>query len=248
MTSLILVPGLMCDETVWKAQIQALSDVAECQVADHGSLDSLPSMASAILEHAPPKFALAGHSMGGRVAFEVLRKAPERVEKLAIFDSNFKPLAAGAAGEEEASGRYRLLAKAREEGVRAMAAEWVQGMIHPDRKKDSALVTEIVDMFGRKTADVFEGQIRALLNRPDAGPLLGAIRVPTLILCGREDAWSPPSAHQEMAARIASSELVIVPQSGHMVTMERPEEVSEAMRAWLLSGNQRTTQPGAAGS
>jgi pimeloyl-ACP methyl ester carboxylesterase len=89
-------------------------------------------------------------------------------------------------------------------------------------------------MFERKTAEIFEGQIRALLNRPDAGPILAEIRVPTLILCGHEDAWSPPSAHEEMAARIASSELVIVPQSGHMVTMERPEAVSEAMRGWLL--------------
>jgi pimeloyl-ACP methyl ester carboxylesterase len=233
MTPLVLVPGLMCDETVWKAQIHALSDVAECQVADHGSLDSLPAMATAILEHAPPRFALAGHSMGGRVAFELLRQAPERVERLAIFDSNYRPLAAGPAGEEEAAGRYRLLAKARAEGVRAMAEEWVQGMIHPDRKNDSALVTAILDMFERKNADIFEAQIRALLNRPDAGPLLDQVRVPMLILCGREDAWSPPSAHQEMAARIPSSEFVIVPQSGHMATMERPGEASEAMRAWL---------------
>jgi len=88
-------------------------------------------------------------------------------------------------------------------------------------------------MFERKTAEIFEAQIRALLNRPDAGPLLEEIGVPTLILCGREDAWSSPSVHQEMAARIPRSELVIVPQSGHMVTMERPDEVSEAMRAWL---------------
>ncbi|HLH43182.1 MAG TPA: alpha/beta hydrolase [Bryobacteraceae bacterium] len=236
MTSLVLVPGLMCDETVWEAQIEALSDVAACRVADAGSLDSLGAMAAAILEEAPPRFALAGHSMGGRVALEVMRKAPERVEKLAILDSNFKPLAAGAAGEQEAAGRYRLLAKARKEGVRAMAAEWVQGMIHPDRKSDTALVTAIMDMFERKTADIFEAQIRALLNRPDAGPLLADIRVPTLILCGCEDAWSPVAVHEEMAARIASSKLVAVAQSGHMTTMEQPGEVGKAMREWLLSG------------
>ena len=223
----------MCDETVWKAQIQALSGAARCEVADHRSLDSLPAMASAILGHAPARFALAGHSMGGRVAFEVFRQAPERVERLAIFDANFRPLAAGTAGGEEAEGRYRLLEKARAEGVRAMAAEWVQGMIHPDRNNDSALVTAIIDMFERKTAKIFEAQIRALLNRPDAGPLLDHIGVPTLILCGREDAWSPPSVHQEMAARIPQSELAIVPQSGHMVTMERPNDVSEAMLRWL---------------
>lgn len=229
----MLVPGLMCDQTVWKDQIQALSGIAHCQVADHGSLDSLPAMASAILKNAPPKFALAGHSMGGRVAFEIFRQAPERVERVAIFDTRYQPLASGAAGEQEAAGRYWLLAKARSEGVRAMAAEWVQGMVHPDRRSDSALVAAILDMFERKSADIFEAQIRALLNRPDASPLLQQIRVPALILCGREDAWSQPPAHEEMAARIPSSKLVIVERSGHMVTMERPDEVSAAMRAWL---------------
>jgi pimeloyl-ACP methyl ester carboxylesterase len=233
MTSLVLVPGLMCDETVWKPQIQALTGLADCQVADHGSLDSLPAMASTILQKAPPRFALAGHSMGGRVAFEIFRQAPERVERIAIFDTRYQPLASGMAGEEEAAGRYRLLKIARSEGVRAMAVEWVQGMVHPDRRNDSVLISAILDMFERKSAEVFEAQIRALLNRPDAGALLERIQVPTLILCGRDDAWSQPAAHEEMAARIPSSKLVIVERSGHMVTMERPDEVSVAMRAWL---------------
>jgi pimeloyl-ACP methyl ester carboxylesterase len=234
MTPLVLIPGLMCDETVWKAQVEALSGVAECRVAGHNGLDSLPAMALAVLENAPPKFALAGHSMGGRVAFEVFRQAPDRVERLAILDTKYQPLPAGELGEDERAGRYRLLAKARLEGVRAMAADWVQGMIHPDRQNDSVLVSAILDMFERKTAQIFEAQIHALLNRPDAGPLLSQIRVPTLILCGREDSWSPPETHAEMAGRIPSSRLVVIEKSGHMVTMERPEEVSRAMREWLL--------------
>ncbi|HEY6339996.1 MAG TPA: alpha/beta hydrolase [Bryobacteraceae bacterium] len=233
MTPLVLIPGLMCDETVWKTQVDALSDLAECRIAAHNGLDSLPAMAAAILEDAPPKFALAGHSMGGRVAFEVFRQAPERVERLAILDTKYQPLAAGESGEEEKAGRYRLLEKARSEGVRAMAADWVQGMIHPDRRNDSALVSAILDMFERKTAQIFEAQIRALLNRSDAAPLLSQIRVPTLILCGREDSWSPPQPHEEMAARIPASRLVVIEKSGHMVTMEQPDEVSRAMREWL---------------
>jgi pimeloyl-ACP methyl ester carboxylesterase len=233
MTPLVLVPGLMCDEAVWKEQIAALCDIAECSVANHGARDSLPAMAAAILENAPPKFALAGHSMGGRVAFEVIRRAPARVERLAVFDTNFPPLAPGEAGEQEKAGRYRLLAKARSEGVRAMAADWVQGMIYPDRRSDSVLVSAILDMFEKKSTDIFEAQIRALVDRPDAGPLLGQIRVPTLVLCGRQDAWSPPSAHEEIAARIPSSRLVVVEESGHMVTMERPREVATAMREWV---------------
>lgn len=235
MTSLILVPGLMCDRTVWDAQIAALSDIAECIVADHDCLNTLPAMASAILENAPRKFAIAGHSMGGRVAFEVFRQAPERVERLAIFDTKYQALAPGEAGEQERAGRYKLLEIAKTQGVRAMAQDWVQGMVHPARRSDSWLIPAIVEMFGTKTAKVFEGQIHALLNRPDATPLLSQIRVPALILCAREDAWSPPTAHQEMAARISSSKLVIVENSGHMVPMEQPHAVSTAMREWLAA-------------
>jgi pimeloyl-ACP methyl ester carboxylesterase len=235
MTSLILIPGLMCDRTVWEPQIRDLSDIANCCVPDHRGLDTLPAMAAAILEQAPATFALAGHSMGGRVAFEVFRQAPERVERLAIFDTRYQPLPAGTEGEQEREGRLKLLAIAKSEGVRAMAQEWVQGMVHPDRKSDPALIPAIVEMFGRKSAQIFEAQIHALLNRPDAGPVLAEIRVPTLILCGRQDAWSPPAPHAEMAAKIPSSRLVIVEDSGHMVTKERPEQVSRSMRTWLGS-------------
>jgi pimeloyl-ACP methyl ester carboxylesterase len=174
--------------------------------------------------------------MGGRVAFEVFRQAPERVERLAIFDTKYQPLPAGEAGEQEREGRYKLLAIAKTAGVRSMAQEWVQGMVHPGRKNDPELIPAILDMFGRKSPQVFEAQITALLNRPDASPLLEQVRVPTLILCGRHDAWSPPAPHIEMSAKIASSRLVVVEDSGHMVTMERPDEVSKAMRGWLAAG------------
>lgn len=234
-TALVLVPGLMCDRTVWESQIQAVSDIAECSVADHGSLDSLPAMAAKILREAPPSFAIAGHSMGGRVAMEVFRQAPERVERIGIFDTKYQPLPPGEAGEQEKAGRYRLLAIAREQGVRVMAREWVKGMVHPDRLADTPLTDAILEMFARKSADIFAAQLHALIHRPDAAPLLSQIRCPALILCGREDAWSPPPPHQQMAAKIPCSKLVIVERSGHMVTLEQPEAVSRAMRDWLLS-------------
>lgn len=223
----------MCDQTVWKPQVEALSGIACCQIADHGSLDSLPAMAEAVLRAAPPKFALAGHSMGGRVALEVFRLAPERVERLAIMDTKYQPLPPGEPGEQEKAGRYTLLGIARSQGVRAMAERWVQGMVHPDRLSDSGLLSAILDMFDKKTPDIFAAQLHALIHRPDATPLLAAVRCPTLILCGKQDSWSPPPPHEEMAARIPSSTLVIVENAGHMVTMERPEEVSNAMKAWL---------------
>jgi len=172
--------------------------------------------------------------MGGRVAFEVYRKAPGRVTHIALFDTNYVPLPSGEAGENEARGRKDLLDLARVEGMRAMSKKWLEGMIPPYRQKDTALVEEIVAMFERKSPDQFEKQLRALLNRPDAGPALAAIRCPALVLTGVDDAWSPPKRHEEMAAAIPASTLVLVEKCGHMSTMERPDEVSRAMRNWLM--------------
>jgi pimeloyl-ACP methyl ester carboxylesterase len=152
---------------------------------------------------------------------------------MALMDTGTHPLAAGEAGERETAGRYRLLEVARREGMRVMARDWVQGMVHPTRLGERELIDRILDMFESKSPDIYAAQIRALLNRPDAGPLLKTIRVPALLLSGHEDAWSPPERHVEMAAVIADSILVDVPVCGHMSTMERPEAVNAAMRAWL---------------
>ena len=231
--TVILIPGLLCDAIVWRNQIAALEDLADVEVSAHGTQDSLIGMAQTILANAPPRFAVAGHSMGGRVAFEVFRAAPDRVTGMALMDTGSHPLAAGEAGEREAAGRYRLLEVARRDGMRAMAQAWVQGMVHPSRLGERDLIDSILDMFESKSPDIYAAQIRALLNRPDAGPLIGAIRVPTLLLAGHEDAWSPPERHAEMAAVIPSSTMVDIPACGHMSTMERPEAVSTAMREWL---------------
>jgi pimeloyl-ACP methyl ester carboxylesterase len=231
--NLVLLPGLMCDSAAWTHQIAALSDIAECTVMDWGTLDSLTGMAEQVLEMASPRFALAGHSMGGRVAMEVYRRAPERVTHIALFDTNYVPLAPGEAGEKEARGRRELLDLARSQGMRVMSRKWLEGMIPPYRQTDAALVEEIIAMFERKSPDLFERQMRALLNRPDAGPVLGQIRCPALVLTGMDDAWSPPRKHQEMAAMIPGATLVLVEKCGHMSTMERPDEVSRAMLEWL---------------
>ncbi|MEO6184868.1 MAG: alpha/beta fold hydrolase, partial [Steroidobacteraceae bacterium] len=130
---LILVPGLMCDDTVWKHQITALGAHRHLQVADHGLSDSLGVMAERILERAPPRFALAGHSMGGRVALEVVARAPERVSRLALLDTGYEALVPGEAGERERAGRYRLLDIARRDGMLVMAKDWARGMVHPAR-------------------------------------------------------------------------------------------------------------------
>jgi len=190
--------------------------------------DSILAMAEAVLRWAPPTFALAGHSMGGRVAFQVYRLAPERVTKIAVMNTG-----SDARSETEELGRRKLLSIARSEGMRPMAVEWLKGMIPAFRQSDTALVEEIIKMFERKSPDLFEIQMLALLGRPNATPLLSHILCPALVLTGFDDAWSPPARHLEMAQSIRLSELVVIPKCGHMSTMERPEEVTAAMREWL---------------
>ncbi len=226
----VLLPGLLCDREVWQAQIDA---IGPCHVADYGTLDSLQAMAEHVLATAPAgPLSVAGHSMGGRVAFEMLRQAPQRIERLALLDTSYHPLAEGEAGETERAGRMSLLATARRDGMRTMAREWALGMVHPSRH-DTPLFEAVLDMFERKTPDIFAAQINALLTRPDCGDLLGHIPCPTLLLCGRDDAWSPPARHEFMQQRIAGSRLVIVETCGHMSTMEQPEAVSRALSEWL---------------
>jgi len=231
--ALVLLPGLMCDRTVWESQILDLADIADATVAEYALLNSLPAMAEHVLKTAPARFALAGHSMGGRIAMEIFRQAPERVSHLGLMDTRHHPLPPGEVGEKERAGRMALLEVARQKGPRAMGEEWVKGMVHPDRLKDRDLIDAILDMFARKTSQIFEAQQTALLTRPDAGPLMREIRCPALVLCGREDGWSTPDWHEAMAREIPGAKLAILERCGHMSTMERPAEVSKAMRAWL---------------
>lgn len=178
--------------------------------------------------------------MGGRVALEVFRAAPGRVTHIALLNTGYQERPDDVAGEQESCNRYALLEVARTQGMRAMAERWIPPMIHPDRRTDAALTGAIAKMFSRKTPEIFEAQIRALLDRPDAGRVLGEIRCPALLLSGREDCWSPPARHAQMAARIpggptAPPRLMIVPHCGHMSTLEQPPAVAEALRAWLLN-------------
>jgi pimeloyl-ACP methyl ester carboxylesterase len=233
-THLVLVPGLLCDHAVWETQSRDLGDIAEISVADHGLSDSLAQMADAILQKAPGRFAIAGHSMGGRVAFEVLRQAPERVAAVALLDTAAGPRRPGPTGEQEAAERYRLLDKARQQGMRSMGIDWSRRMVHPARLSDERLMGDILDMIERKTPDIFAAQIKALLERADARPVLAAIRCPALVLCGREDSWSVLATHEEMAKAISHSRLAVIEKCGHMSPMERPAEVTAALRDWLV--------------
>lgn len=231
--TVLFLPGLMCDRAVWEPQIAALSAGHTCVVADYGGADSLTAMAQSALEAAPARFSMIGHSMGGRVALEVMRSSAARVTRLALLDTGYQARPEGQAGEVEAAKRYRLLDIARSQGMRAMGREWVRGMVHPGRLSDEALLESILAMIERKTPDIFAAQIRALLERPSADAVLRAVRCPTLILCGRQDSWSPLGRHEQMARMVGGSRLEVIEDSGHMVTMERPEPVTAALTQWL---------------
>lgn len=234
---LMLLPGLLCDHAAWTAPAQRLAALADCRIAAWGMLDSIEAMASHLLASVPePRFALAGHSMGGRVALEVMRQAPHRVERLALLDTGFQPLPPGPAADRERDIRGALLAQARSAGMRAMGRNWAAGMVHPDRV-GSPLFEEILDMIERSDPGQFDAQVRALLGRPDATLLLPAIACPTLLLCGRQDHWNPPDHHVAMRERIPMAWLEVVEDAGHMTTMEAPQAVAAAMAAWLRFAN-----------
>ena len=233
MSTLILLPGLMCDASVWAPQVAALSPQVHVLVPDYGLRNSLTAMAQQVLDEAlAPRFALAGHSMGGRVALEVLRLAPQRVTHLALLDTGTHPRAPGEAGDKERAGRLALLALAQAQGMRTMGQQWLRGMVHPN-VVDTPLYEAMLAMLARSSPAQFAAQIEALLGRPDAAPLLPGIACPTLVLTGRQDAWSPPPQHEAMAQAIPGAVLSIVEDCGHMSTLEQTQAVNAALTAWL---------------
>lgn len=226
--SLVLVPGLMCSPALFDAQVDGLRDVATVEVADVTRQPSLVEMARDVLAAAPERFALAGLSMGGYVAFEMLRQAPERITRLALLDTN-----ARADRPDQIKVREVLIGLARTMGARAVQGLLLRHLIHPSRLTEATLTNRILDMADWVGPVAFERQQRAIMARPDNREFLSTIRCPTLILVGKEDQLTPVKVHDELAAGIAGSRLEIIPVSGHLPTMERPAEVNALLRRWL---------------
>ena len=225
---LLLLPGLLSDEFIWRAQCRDLTSQADVHVADYHDCDSIEAMAQRVLATAPADFVVAGHSMGGRVALEIQRLAGHRVRAIALMDT-----ATGTRAEGEEVKRLRLVDLALTSGMAAVAREWLPPMVHPSRHTDEEFMTELGAMVQRFTPARFAGQIRALLNRPDATPVLATITCPALVLCGRQDAWRSPEQHRELAQKIPGATFVMVENCGHMAPVERPAEVTGALRDLL---------------
>lgn len=227
---LVLVPGTLCNEVAWAPQARALSDIADPEIADLRGQASLSEMAATILQKAPPVFALAGHSMGGRIALEIVDQAPERVSRLALLDTGTHPVAEG-----EPARRAKNVDVVATDGLAAFAEPWVRAILPPYRLEGIELVAAVRGMILSFDTSDFQAQSTAMLGRRDLAPILKSIECPTLVLCGEDDTYSPPNQHRSIAAEIADARLVIVPRCGHMAPMERSDAVSAALRDWLLS-------------
>jgi pimeloyl-ACP methyl ester carboxylesterase len=232
---LLLLPGMVCDQAFWAAQVDALAAICEPRVMGYGVLDSFGDMAETVLAQAPERFALVGHSMGGRIALEIMRRAPERVLKLTLACTDYRGHESAETRAAEAARREMLLAKATTEGMESFARMWVSYILPPYRLTDEPLVTDVVAMMARQPVEALAAQTHAALMREDHSELLANISCLTLICAGEDDALRPVEIHRQMAERIPNSSLTVIERSAHMVAMERPEAVTDALRDWLLA-------------
>jgi pimeloyl-ACP methyl ester carboxylesterase len=226
--TLVLVPGLANTSTLFAAQIEALSPEREVIVADHGQDDSLAAIASRLLSRAPQHFAIAGLSMGGYVALEVLRQAPERVRRLALLDTSARP-----DSPEARQDRERLITLAEVGRFEDILSKLWPRLVHPDRQADRELKAEVLSMMRETGAEAYIRQQRAIMARPDSRAMLPGIEIPTLVLVGDGDAITPPNIAREMAEMIEWSSLLVIPGSGHLSALEKPDLVTQAMQLWL---------------
>lgn len=230
---LYLLPGLLCDHRCWVHQQAALSAIAEVRIPSFRGFSSLRDMAQSVLDDAPERFSVAGHSMGGRIAWELMDLARDRIERLCVLDTGVHPVT-----PEEPAKRENFLALAARD-MRALAEFWVPPMVHPDRHGNRELMDTIYEMVLSYSEEEFRGQITALLSRSDQSRYLPDIEQEVLLICGAQDQWSPVGRHEEMQALLPHSRLEVIEHCGHMSTMERPEEVNRILLEWMKGGATR---------
>ena len=235
---LLLLPGTLNDAGLWRAQADALGHQADIQIADLASQRSTAAMADEAIAAMPAgPFAVAGFSLGGFVAFEVMRSAAGRVQGLALVNTQ-----ARAESPEGKPGREKMMALAGRDFPR-LTASLIQFMLPPPRQDDAALVAAIQSMMDRVGADAFVRQSQAVMDRADSSAVLATISCPTLIIGGMEDKAAPARLSEEMAAAIPGAQLHLLPATGHLAPLERPDEVTELMRTWLALAQAHQVHP-----
>jgi len=227
---IVLVPGLICSARLYAEQVPVLWGYGPVTIADHRRDDSVEAIAARILAVAPPRFALAGLSLGGYISFAIMRAAPERVARIALLDTSAQPDA------PELSEWRRALITHAESGRFAEIPDLLfPGFVHRNRHGDEALRAIVRTMAEETGPQAFVHQQRAIMSRPDCRALLESIRCPTLVLVGDSDERTPPMLSEEIAAGIAGARLVRVPDCGHLSTLERPQAVNQALIEWLAA-------------
>jgi pimeloyl-ACP methyl ester carboxylesterase len=227
MTPVVLIPGLLCSAEVFAPQVAALWPYGPITVASTLEGETIAEIAAAILAAAPPRFALAGISMGGFICLKIMRRAPERVIKLALLDTSARPDTS-----EQSAQRRTLVAQARTGDFEALLAQALSGILHPAHQNDPALREINVRMGLTVGVEGLARQVEAVIARIDSRPGLSAISVPTLVLVGDRDLLTPLDRAEEMAAAIPDARLVVVSECGHGSTLEQPEAVNRALIAW----------------
>ena len=228
---LLLLPGLLCDARLWRDQVAALGGDAHCIVADLARDESVGAMADRALRAAPAEAMLSvcGLSMGGYVAFEIMRRAAPRVARLALFDTSARPDT-----PEQTSRRRALLALSESGMFRGVTPRLLPQLLAPENL-GGPLGAEVMAMADRVGRPAFHRQQRAIMHRADSRPDLPAIAVPTLVAVGEKDALTPPELAEEMAGLIPGARLARIPDAGHLPPMEAPEAVTALLRAWLAA-------------
>jgi pimeloyl-ACP methyl ester carboxylesterase len=229
-TPIVLVPGLNCSARLYAEQIPALWRFGPVMVGDHRRDDSMAAIARRILAAAPPRFALAGLSMGGYISLEIVRQAPERVARLALLDTGARP-----ESPEQTERRKPLIALAKQGRFAEVPDIQFPIFVHRDRHGDETLRRLVRAMAEETGPEAFLRQQQAIISRHDARPGFGAISCPTVVIVGDGDELTPPGLAQEIAAGIRGARLVSIPACGHLSTVERPEAVNAALVEWMRS-------------
>ncbi|HEX5507975.1 MAG TPA: alpha/beta fold hydrolase [Pseudolabrys sp.] len=225
---IVLIPGLTCTARLYAPQLPALWPFGPVTIADHRRHASMEKIAARILTDAPPTFALAGLSMGGYIAFAMLRLAPERIMRLALLDTS-----ARADTAEQTAARKSQIAMAKEGRYAEIADLSMPRYLHASRQNDEALTKAVRQMAEETGAEAFVRQMTAIMTRPDSRPLLASVKCPTLVLVGDGDVATPPELSREIAAGINGARLCVISDCGHLSTLERPEAVNAALAEWL---------------